>query len=85
MKILMLQDDLFDYLNRVVYSHAASGINPEEGLAIYHLHQAIKSAQSVDDEQVAKVRTTEVAGIPVATVTVDTVTDLPDEPKGMFP
>jgi hypothetical protein len=71
MKVLILQDDLFEYLNHIVRSYAAAGIPPEEGLALYHLHVATKTAQTVADTQVAKVATGEVAGAPVVAVTVD--------------
>jgi hypothetical protein len=71
MKIIMLQDDLYEYLNRVVHVHAGAGINPEEGLAIYHLYQALKLARTVDDTQVAKVATGDIAGVPVATVAIE--------------
>jgi hypothetical protein len=70
MKVLILQDELFDYIKHIVRTYAAGGINPEEGLAIYNVHQAIKGAQSVDENHVTKVATGEVAGIPVASVAV---------------
>ena len=56
MRILVLPDDLFGYLQHVVRSYAAGGIDPDEGLALYHLNQAIKGAQTVDDAQVAKAK-----------------------------
>lgn len=55
MKIVVLQDDLFVYLQHVVRSYAGGGVDPKEGLALYHLDQAIESAQVVDDAKVAKV------------------------------
>ena len=70
MKVLMIQDDLFGYLQHVVQAYAGSGINPEEGMAIYMLNQAIKSARNVDEKQVAKVTTGEVGDTPVAAVSV---------------
>jgi hypothetical protein len=72
MKVLMLQDDLFAYLaQRVVPAYAANGIDPEEGLALFHLNRAIKGAQTVDDTQVAKVVTGEVNDTPVAAISVE--------------
>ena len=55
MRILMLQEDLFRYLQYVVTSHARSGIEPEEALSLHYLQLAVKSARSVDEQQVAKV------------------------------
>ncbi len=71
MKILMLQDDLFSYLQHVVKSYANAGIDPEEGLGLYHLSQAFKNVQTVDENEVAKVQTGEVSGTPVAMVSVE--------------
>ena len=47
----MFQDDMFAYLQHVVRSYAAAGIDPEEGLALFQLSQALKGAQTVDDTQ----------------------------------
>ena len=71
MKILVLQDDLFTYLFHVVNSYANAGINPDEGLAVYQLHQAIKSAQTVSDEEIAKVKAGAIGDTPVAEVSVE--------------
>lgn len=71
MKVLILQDELFAYLQHVVRAYASGGIDPEEGLALFQLNQSIKSAQSVDDSQVAKIVTGEVAGTPVAAVSTE--------------
>ena len=53
MRVIVLQDDLYKYLTIVVRNYARSGIDPEEGMALYHLNRAVSSAQSVDDKQVA--------------------------------
>ena len=71
MKILVLQDELFGYLAHVVNSYAANGINPEEGLAVYQLNQAIKGAQSVKDEELAKIQAGVIEDTPVAAVSVE--------------
>ena len=68
MKIVIIQDDLFGYLQHVVKAYAGSGIDPDEGLAVYQLNQVIKNAQSVDDEGVAKIVSGELNGVPVTTV-----------------
>ena len=71
MKILMLQDDLFTYLQHVVKAYAGSGIDPEEGLGVYHLSQALKNAQVVDENEVAKIQAGDTAsGVPVAAVSI---------------
>lgn len=54
MKVLILPDDLFVYLQHVHRAYAGGGIDPEEGLAIYQLGQALKNVQTVDESQVAK-------------------------------
>jgi hypothetical protein len=71
MKILVLQDDIFGYLQHIVKSYAAQGIDLNEGLGLHHIAQAFKAVQSVDETQVAKVQTGEVAGVPVAAVSVE--------------
>ena len=71
MKVLILQDDMYSYLAYVVQTYARGGIDPEEGLALYQLNQALKSAQTVDESQVAKIKTGEVANTPVASVSVE--------------
>lgn len=70
MKIVVLQDDLFGYLQHVVRTYAGNGVDPEECLALYHLNQAIKGAQVVDDAHVAKVTTGEADTTPVAAIAV---------------
>lgn len=52
----MLPDNLYDYLNHVIRAHAGAGIDPEEGLAIYQLNQAIGQAQTVDVSSLGKVK-----------------------------
>jgi hypothetical protein len=54
MKVLILPDDLFAYLQHVTRAYAGGGIDPEEGLAIYQLNQALKNVQTVDDAQAKK-------------------------------
>lgn len=71
MKVLILQDDLFAYLVHLTRAYANGGIDPEEGLAIYQLSLALKGAQTVDEKQVAKIVTGEVADTPVAAVSVE--------------
>ena len=72
MKVIILQDDLFAYpAGHLVRTYAANGIDPEEGMALYQLNQALKGAQTVDDTQVAKITTGEVADTPVAAVSVE--------------
>jgi hypothetical protein len=56
MKVLLLPDNLFDYLQHVVRAHAAAGIDPEEGLAIYQLNQHVGQAQTVDISNLGKAR-----------------------------
>lgn len=56
MKVLVLPDNLYDYLNHVIRAHAGAGIDPEEGLAIYQLNQAIGQAQTVDTSSLGKVK-----------------------------
>lgn len=65
MKVLVLQDELYEYLQHVVRKYAASGIDPEEGQALYLLHNAVRSAKTVDE---AKVTTGHVGNTPVAVV-----------------
>lgn len=55
MKILMLQDDLYKYLLYVVTNHARSGVDPDELFSLHCLHQAVKSARNVDEQELAKV------------------------------
>ena len=55
MKVLILQDDMYSYLAYVVQTYARGGIDPEEGLALYQLNQALKNVQTVDDAQAKKV------------------------------
>lgn len=66
MRVLILQDDLYQYLTAVVQNYAHSGINPEEGMALYHLNRAIVGAQAVDENQVAKLAIPASAEAPVS-------------------
>lgn len=55
MKIIQLPDVLHDYLVHVLEKHAASGIHPEEGLAISKLWEAAtKNATHIPDTEIAK-------------------------------
>jgi hypothetical protein len=56
MKVLVLPDNLYEYLNHVIRAHAGAGIDPEEGLAIYQLNQAVGQAQTVDTSSLGKVK-----------------------------
>ena len=54
MKILVMPDEMYAYLVHVVRTYAGGGIDPDEGLAIYQLSQALKGVQTVDESQLAK-------------------------------
>src|SRR5208282_4234401 len=56
MKVLLLPENIFDYLNHVICSYAGAGIKPEEGLAIYQLNQHVAQAQTVDVSNLGKVK-----------------------------
>lgn len=56
MKVLLLPDNLYEYLNHVIRAHAGAGIDPEEGLAIYQLNQSVGQAQTVDVSSLGKVK-----------------------------
>jgi hypothetical protein len=57
MKILQLTDDLHDYLVHVLKNYSASGINPQEGLAIYHLWNAVtKDVQHIDPAKLTQIQ-----------------------------
>jgi hypothetical protein len=49
MKVIQLPDDLYQFLLVVQQRHAANGIDPAEGLAVYHLWEFTKKAQHIDD------------------------------------
>jgi len=55
-KVILLPDNLFDYLNHVIRTHAGAGIDPSEGLAIYQLNQHVAQAQTVDVSNLGKAR-----------------------------
>ncbi len=57
MRILMLQDDLYEYLRYMVGAYARRGIDPKEGLALFQLDKAVGTAREVDDKQLAKLAT----------------------------
>jgi hypothetical protein len=48
MKIIQLPDELHEYLLHVLKRHAGSGIDPTEGLAVFHLFDAVKNAVHLD-------------------------------------
>jgi hypothetical protein len=53
MKVYQLPDVLHEYLVHVIEKHAASGIHPEEGVAIARLWEAVtKQVTHIDDAQV---------------------------------
>ena len=56
MRILVLPDNLYEYLQHVVRAHSVAGIEPEEGLAIYQLNQHVTAAQSVDVSNLGKAK-----------------------------
>lgn len=71
MKILMLPDDLFVYLQHVVRAYAGGGIDPDEGLAVYQLGQALKGVQTVDESPDDKKKKGVGVVTPVAAVSVE--------------
>jgi len=54
MKVIQLPDVLHEYLVHVLEKHAASGIHPEEGLAVSKLWESVTKAVHIPDEQIAK-------------------------------
>jgi len=56
MRVILLPENLYEYLNHVVRSHAAAGIEPDEGLAIYQLNQHVAQAQTVDVANLGRVK-----------------------------
>lgn len=55
MKVIQLPDVLHEYLVHVIEKHAASGIHPEEGMAVAKLWEAtVKNATHIDDAAIAK-------------------------------
>jgi hypothetical protein len=55
MKVYQLPDVLHEYLVHVLEKHAASGIHPEEGMAVAKLWEAVtKNATHIDDAEVRK-------------------------------
>jgi hypothetical protein len=49
MVVIQLNDNLYEYLQHVVKGYAGAGLNPDECLAMYHVWQAMKAAQRVDE------------------------------------
>lgn len=54
MKLIQLPDPLHEYLIHVVEKHAASGIHPEEGLAVSKLWEAVTRAATIDEAVLQK-------------------------------
>ena len=55
MRVIQLPDVLHEYLIHVLEKHAASGIHPEEGLAVSKLWEAsVKNATHIPDAEIAK-------------------------------
>ena len=54
MRIIILQDDLHEYLVHVVRSYAAKGVGLDECLSLHYLGKAVLGAQQLDEKQVAK-------------------------------
>jgi hypothetical protein len=76
MKVLQLPDVLHEYLVHVLEKHAASGIHPEEGMAIAKLWEAtVKNVTHIDDTAIAKAA---VAGSPAGQSPV-----VPGPPEGL--
>jgi hypothetical protein len=64
MKICQLPDVLHEYLVHILEKHAASGIHPEEGMAVAKLWEAVtKNVTHIDDVEVRKMAA---AGTPPA-------------------
>jgi hypothetical protein len=55
MKIVHLPDPLHEYLVHVVEKYAASGIHPEEGIAVARLYEAVtKLVTHIPDAEIKK-------------------------------
>lgn len=55
MKIIQLPETLHEYLMHLIESHAARGVHPKEGLALYHLYDEVTNhAQSIPDEEIQR-------------------------------
>lgn len=55
MKIIQLPDVLHEYLVHLIEAHAAQGIRPEEGLALYQLWDfAVVRATTIPDSEMQK-------------------------------
>ena len=55
MKVIQLPDVLHEYLVHVIEKHAASGIHPEEGVAVARLWEAVtKLSTHIPDTEIAK-------------------------------
>jgi len=51
MKIITLDQELYDYLLHVVTSYTRAGIDPQEGRFAFDLWSRVKQAQEVDIEK----------------------------------
>ena len=54
MRILVLQEELYEYLGYMVNAYARKGISPEEGQALTMLYRAVRGTPKVDEKQVAR-------------------------------
>jgi hypothetical protein len=55
MKVFQMADVLHEYLVHIVEKHGASGIHPEEGLALSKVWEAVtKNVTHIDDAEVRK-------------------------------
>lgn len=54
MKVLLLPESLYEYLVHVVRTHSSTGIEPDEGMAVYQLWQHVQGAQTVDVSDLGK-------------------------------
>jgi hypothetical protein len=56
MKVLVLPDEIFGYLQHVVKSYSGAGIDPTEGQLIFELWNRVNQAQDVDLTSLGKVK-----------------------------
>jgi hypothetical protein len=56
MKVLVLPDELYGYLQHVVKSYSGAGIDPTEGQLIFELWTRVNQAQDVDLSSLGKVK-----------------------------
>jgi len=82
MRLIILQEELYEYLCYVVESYAKRGIDPREGLSLYHLHRAVRSTPEVDERQAAKLA---VGADGNASLSVDSQANPPQQPPPQDP